>query len=105
MGLDDLEVGISHWAAAPLDRNEVALFSPTLDGQRPRNAAGDGRGVGASRERTPERRASTGKKTSPVKPALVVSASTPKPPHASKKQRPEVITAVAVASSARVRKK
>lgn len=29
--MDDLEVGMSHWATAPLDRNQVALFSPTLD--------------------------------------------------------------------------
>jgi transposase len=27
----DTEVGMSHWATSPLDRNQVALFAPTLD--------------------------------------------------------------------------
>lgn len=26
-----MEVCLSHWATAPLNRNQVALFSPTLD--------------------------------------------------------------------------
>ena len=27
----DMEVCLSHWSTAPLNRNQVALFSPTVD--------------------------------------------------------------------------